>query len=454
MKTKTVFICNNCQYQSSKWLGKCSECNAWNSFEEEIITEKKNLTTKLATYQKLNKISVQPQSLFKVTASEQRLNTGFKDLDQVLGGGFKKGSLVLLGGEPGIGKSTLTLQICQSIAAQSTNLLYISGEEAPEQIADRARRLKITAENIHLLTETDLESILLQIQQIQPEFVILDSIQVISSQEIPSLSGSINQIRYVTERLMEIAKQNLCTILLIGHVTKDGNLAGPKVLEHLVDAVLLLEGERSTNLRVLRSFKNRYGSTQEISIMEMQGEGLKEIENTAGLFLAGRRKQAIGSATTITLEGSKPILLEIQALTNTTIFGYPKRTVSGYDVNRTQLLAAVIQKFLKINLNSQDIYLNVIGGLQIEETASDLAVAMAIISSQLKKPLPENTIFLGEIGLTGEIRPISKIEKRIKEAQKIGFSKFVIPFGNREQVQLSPEIYCIQELAQAMEILQ
>lgn len=450
MKTKNIHICQNCQFQSSKWLGKCPECDSWNSFSEETIITGKNPAK---SNQKIQKISTQPQSLAKISSKESRLKTGFLDLDDVLGGGFKEGSIVLLGGEPGIGKSTLTLQLCQSISQQCQSLLYISGEEAPEQIADRARRLNIAAENISLLTETDLDCILAQVEVLQPEFLILDSIQVISSQQIPSMSGSINQIRYVTESLMDLAKKTNCTILLIGHVTKDGNLAGPKVLEHLVDTVLIIEGERSNNLRIIRSYKNRYGSTQEISIMEMQEKGMVEINNTAGLFLAGRRKQAIGSATTITLEGSKPILLEIQALTNTTIFGYPKRTVSGYDLNRTQLLAAVIQKFLKINLNSQDIYLNVIGGLKIEETASDLAVAMSIISSQLKKPLPENTIFLGEIGLTGEIRPISKITKRIKEAQKIGFTQFVVPEGNRDQLENLNNIQLVSELNQVMQNL-
>lgn len=443
-----MHICQNCSFQSSKWLGKCPSCESWNSFNEETIISSKQ-TNKPSN--QLQKISTKPQSLGQISSKENRLKTGFIDLDTVLGGGFKTGSIVLLGGEPGIGKSTLTLQICQSIASQSQSLLYISGEEAPEQIADRARRLSILADNISLLTETDLDLILAQVEQLQPEFLILDSIQVISSQQIPSMSGSINQIRFVTEALMDLAKKTHCTILLIGHVTKDGNLAGPKVLEHLVDTVLIIEGERSNNLRIIRSYKNRYGSTQEISIMEMQEKGLIEINNTAGLFLAGRRKQAIGSATTITLEGSKPILLEIQALTNTTIFGYPKRTVSGYDLNRTQLLAAVIQKFLKINLNSQDIYLNVIGGLKIDETASDLAVAMAIISSQLKKPLPENTIFLGEIGLTGEIRPISKIVKRIKEAQKIGFKQFVIPEGNRDQLESLNNVQLVSELSQAFQ---
>ena len=421
MKTKTIFTCESCGYQSPKWVGKCPECNEWNSIKEEqqITASKANpITASRHAHKPVNAVYKLGQP---APTTGGRLPVKFPDLHNVLGGGIKIGSLILLSGEPGIGKSTLTLELCHDAVKANQSVLYISGEESSEQIAGRADRLKVKSENISLLTETCLENILGQLDSLAPQFLVIDSIQVIYSLDVGSLPGSISQIRYCTERLMEICKSRNITCLIIGHVNKEGELAGPKVLEHLVDTVLFIEGERHQHLRIIRGLKNRFGSTNEIAIMEMGENGLEELSNPSEIFLQGRKKNAIGSAITVTLEGNRPLVLEVQALSNTTAFGYPKRTASGFDLNRLQLLAAVIQKFLKLNLNSQDIFVNVVGGFKLQEPSVDLSVAMATISSFKKIPLPEKTVFLGEVGLSGELRPPSHLEKRIKEAEKLGF---------------------------------
>ncbi len=425
MKTKVIYLCNNCGYQSPKWIGKCPDCNEWNTFQEEqqIIPNKKNSISQSKFPHTSPNTAISLNHNFQV--NNQRINLKYPGLNTVLGGGLKVGSMILLSGEPGIGKSTLTLEISADIAKENLAVLYISGEESTLQIAERAKRLKIQSENISLLSETCLENILSQINTLNPKFLVIDSIQVLYSLELSALPGSISQIRYCTERLMEICKGQNISCLIIGHVNKDGDLAGPKVLEHLVDTVLFIEGERHQHLRIIRGLKNRFGSTNEITIMEMVESGLEEIKNPSEIFLQGRKKDAIGSAITVTLEGSHPLILEVQALTNHTVFGYPKRTASGFDINRLQLLSAVLQKFLKINLNSQDIFVNIIGGFKLQETAVDLSIAAAIISSFKKIPLPEKTVFLGEIGLSGELRPASHINKRIKEAEKLGFTTII-----------------------------
>lgn len=360
--------------------------------------------------------------------------------------------MILLSGEPGIGKSTLTLEIASNFAKENLNVLYVSGEESASQIAERAKRLNINNQNISLFTETCLENILNQINLSNPKFLIIDSIQVLYSLEISALPGSISQIRLCTEKIMEICKSQNITTLIIGHVNKDGDLAGPKVLEHLVDTVLFIEGERHQHLRIIRGIKNRFGSTNEISIMEMTEKGLEEIKNPSEIFLQGRKINAIGSAITITLEGSNPLILEVQALTNHTVFGYPKRTASGFDINRLQLLAAVIQKFLKVNLNSQDIFVNIIGGFKLQETAVDLTLVMAIISSFKKIPLPEKTIFLGEVGLSGELRPVSHFEKRIKEAEKLGFTTIITAKNNKLSKNNKLKIIECEDIEQASKL--
>lgn len=425
MKVKTIFVCQKCGFQSPKWLGRCPDCQEWNSLSEESqMTAPKNNSISASRHEHRPVNSILKLDQHRESAVS-RFPTRFTDLNNVLGGGVKIGSLILLSGEPGIGKSTLTLELCADAVTAQQSVLYISGEESSEQIASRARRLKINSADISLLSETCLENILGQLENLQPQVLVIDSIQVLYSLDIASLPGSISQIRYCTERLMEVCKSRQITCLIVGHVNKEGELAGPKVLEHLVDTVLFIEGERHQQLRLIRGLKNRFGSTNEIAIMEMGESGLTEVANPSEIFLQGRKKNALGSAITVTLEGTRPLLLEVQALTNPTIFGYPKRTANGLDINRLQLIAAVLQKYLKMNLNAQDIFANVIGGFKLSEPSVDLSVAMAIISSFKKIPLPEKSVFLGEIGLSGELRPASHLEKRIKEASKLGFDTIV-----------------------------
>lgn len=441
MKLKNIYVCEQCAYQSPKWLGRCPGCDAWNSFHEDVV--EKNPSKDKVEGKILSTTPLVHDSTF-----ETRIETNIEELNRVLGGGLVKGSLVLLSGEPGIGKSTLTLQICNQIAKQNQTVLYVSGEESQHQIASRAQRLGMK-ENVNFLGETQFEHIRATIENTKPDCVIIDSIQVMYSSEVGSLAGSINQVRYCTEKMMEFAKRTGTPVILIGHVTKEGNLAGPRVLEHLVDTVLFLEGERYQNLRMLRSMKNRFGPTHEVGIFEMNESGLKEVKNPSELFLEGRKKDSFGSTITATIEGTRPLLLEVQALTNLTNFGYPKRASSGFDNNRLQLLIAVIQKHLKLNLSNQDVYVNIVGGFRLGEPAADLAVAMAIISSLTQTPLAENSLFIGEIGLSGEIRAISNLEKRIQEAEKMGFTKIYIP-KTSHKFKKKIEIEMVQDLQQVM----
>lgn len=420
MKVKSLFVCNNCGFESPKWIGKCPSCDKWNSFEESTIEEPALRSHK----------SVKPKDptpLILSHAREERLVLKMDEVNRVLGGGLLEGSLTLLTGEPGIGKSTLTLQLCDQLVALKKSVLYISGEESQNQIAGRAKRLKIASENISFLAENNLETILATLRQHKPDIVIVDSIQVIHSADLTGLSGGIGQIRYATEQFMEYAKETNTPVILIGHVTKDGALAGPRVLEHLVDTVLYLEGDRYQHFRILRSQKNRFGTTNEIGIFEMHGNGLEEVKNPSAHLLEGRKENAIGSAITVTMEGTRPLLVEVQALTNITPFGYPKRTATGYDVNRMQLLISVLQKYANLNLSNQDIFVNVVGGIKINDPSCDLGVLIAIASSFLKKPIPSSIAFIGEIGLSGEIRNVSQIEKRVKEAEKLGFKNVITP---------------------------
>lgn len=445
MKLKTIYKCQNCAFESSKWVGKCPSCEAWNTFIEDVI----NVGKKEPVRQHQN-LNLAKASIIQDETSENRITTDITELDNVLGGGFKEGSVTLLSGEPGIGKSTLTLQICQKLAEKKQSIFYISGEESVHQIASRAKRLNIKNENISIITENNLEAILDFLEKEKPGFVIIDSIQVINSTEVESFSGSINQIKYCTEQLMTFAKKNNIPLLIIGHVTKEGGIAGPRVLEHLVDTVLFLEGERFQHYRILRGFKNRFGSTNEIGIFEMGEEGLTEVKNPSKIFLEGKKENAIGSAITVNLEGNRPILLEVQALTNTTVFGYPKRTTSGFDLNRLQLLSAVIQKHLKLNLSNQDIYINVVGGFKLNEPANDLSIIMAIISSFKKIALPEKTIFLGEVGLSGELRSISNLSRRIQEAEKLGFEQVITSKTKEKLSQSKIKVTMVQDLEEAM----
>ncbi len=417
-KIKSIYICKDCGYESPKWTGKCPSCESWNSFSEDAIEKKPNKITAHAR-------EVIPLKL--TNAKEQRIPLKMDEINRVLGGGIMEGSLILLTGEPGIGKSTLTLQICDQLTGGTAKVLYISGEESQNQIASRAVRLKIDSEKISFLAETNLEAIIATVQKEKPDFLVIDSIQVMQSSDMTSFAGSVGQIRYAAEKFMEYAKKNNVPTILIGHVTKEGNLAGPRVLEHLVDTVLYIEGDRYKNFRILRAQKNRFGSTDEIGIFEMAGDGLREVKNPSAEFLEGKRPDAVGSAITITMEGTRPILVEVQALSNVTPFGFPKRTSTGFDVNRAQLLISVLQKYARINLSNQDIFVNVVGGMRLKDPACDLGVLMAIASSFLQKTIPSDVCFIGEVGLSGEVRNVSQMEKRIKEAKKLGFKKIITP---------------------------
>jgi len=430
-KLKTNFKCQKCEYVSNKWIGKCPECEAWNSFLEEDIEQILSKTPR--SFGK--KIEAKKAESLKNSFTEKnKLKTKIQEFDRTIGDGIVPGSLILLSGEPGIGKSTLTLQIAGQIANAHGKVLLISGEESIEQIAVRAERLKINEENLKAINEYNLEVILETIKAEMPKLVILDSIQVVSSLDLPGQAGSISQVRYCTERIMEIAKTKNIAVILIGHVTKDGNLAGPRVLEHLVDTVLHFEGDRFQQFRMLRAVKNRFGSCSEVGIFEMNEKGLNEIKNPSKQFLEGRKKNAVGSIITVTIEGTRPFLVEVQALTSVSNFGFLKRTANGFDLNRLQILIAVLEKHGKLNLQNQDVFINVVGGIKLKEPAADLAVLTAIASSLLKREISEDKIFYGEIGLSGELRKVSHSQTRNKEAEKLGFTNIISPEKFKEVI--------------------
>ena len=391
-KNKTIFVCNNCGYESPKWMGKCPACNEWNSFSEEKV-----INTNDTNYGKLSKEKSKPIELNKIVKStNERISTGFNELDRVLGGGLVNGSLILLGGEPGIGKSTLILQICEKINIKG-KILYVSGEESAEQVKIRADRLNIKNENLLFLSETDINNIEEEIIKIEPELVIIDSIQTMYSNEITSAPGSVSQVREITAKIMRICKENGITTILIGHVTKDGNIAGPRVLEHMVDTVLYIEGERYFSYRILRGVKNRFGSTNEIGMFEMQQEGLVEIDNPSTILISERNENSAGSIIVSSIEGTRPLLVEFQALTTPSVYGLPRRTANGIDYNRLTLLIAVIEKKAGINLGNQDVYLNVVGGLKINEPAIDLGIILSTISSFKNIPISNEVVAIGEV---------------------------------------------------------
>ena len=424
-KNKTVFVCNSCGYESPKWMGKCPGCNEWNSFYEEKVVN-------IKVSSKVNKDRVKPISLNKIEGKESiRISTGFEELDRVLGGGLVNGSLVLLGGEPGIGKSTLILQICNKIKTDG-KVLYISGEESAEQVKIRADRLNVKNENLLFLSETDIGNIEEEIINMNPSLVIIDSIQTMYSDEITSAPGSVSQVREITSKIMKMCKENSITTILIGHVTKDGNIAGPRVLEHMVDTVLYLEGERYFSYRILRGVKNRFGSTNEIGMFEMQNEGLVEIDNPSSILISERKENVSGSVIVASIEGTRPLLVEFQALTSPSIYGLPRRTANGIDYNRLTLLIAVLEKKSGLILSNQDVYVNVVGGLKVNEPAIDLGIVLSTASSLKNIPIPRDVVAIGEVGLTGEVRSINLIEKRLKEAEKLGFKTCIIPESNKK----------------------
>lgn len=423
-KTKTLFVCQECGYTSQKWMGKCPECGEWNTMTEETeVYVQKSVAGKVVP-SRIKDISY---------AEEGRIKTEVGELDLVLGGGVLPGSLVLVGGEPGIGKSTLLLQICNALSKSGT-VLYVSGEESEKQIKLRADRLNITAENLYILSETNIEAILECAGNLKPAVIIIDSVQTVYSQDISSAAGSVSQVREITMRLMRMAKETSTAVFVVGHVTKDGAIAGPRVLEHMVDCVLYFEGERNSSYRILRAVKNRFGSTNEIGMFEMQDKGLAEVKNPSAALLSERPENASGSAVHCAIEGTRPIMAEVQALVSPTGFGIPRRMASGTDIGRVNLLIAVLEKRVGFNMQNQDAYINVIGGIKIDETAADLSVAAAIVSSLKNIEIPHSMVLLGEIGLTGEIRSIPQIQKRVSEAVKLGFDKIVLPFENAKAV--------------------
>lgn len=417
-KAKTVFFCKQCGYESPKWLGKCPSCNAWNSFVEQTIHAKSSSSAKHSETKTVKRLN-------EITADESiRINSKSIELNRVLGGGIVNGSVVLIGGEPGIGKSTLMLQFAMRV--KSITSLYVSGEESETQLKLRAQRLGGEGESCLLLCDTQLENIIAQIQQNKPDIVIIDSIQTIQSEHVESYAGSLSQVRECTAQLINTAKENNIPIFIIGHINKEGALAGPKVLEHMVDTVIVFEGEAGHPYRILRAVKNRFGSTSEIGIFEMRQEGLKEVSNPSDILISEATENLSGSCIAATIEGIRPIMIEVQALTSSTANNFPQRLANGYDLKRLSLMLAVIEKRLNIKMYNRDVFLNIVGGIKVADPAIDLAVIFSILSSNYDKAIPRTTCFAGEVGLNGEIRPVQKIEQRIAEAEKMGFQKMII----------------------------
>jgi DNA repair protein RadA/Sms len=429
-KTKTYYQCQSCGYASPKWLGKCPDCGSWNSFVEEKSAPPNRRTSGLDTLGK-----TAPVALGAIdTVSESRTPTGLQEFDRVLGGGLVPGSVVLVGGDPGIGKSTLLLQTFSGLSKKSGKLLYVSGEESPGQIKMRADRLAVNADNIILLPETSLEGILDAATKLSPEAMVVDSIQTVYTQEMLSAPGSVGQVRECSAKLMLFAKRSNIPIFIVGHVTKEGTIAGPRVLEHIVDTVLYFEGDRGHSYRILRTMKNRFGSTNEIGVFEMSDAGLREVDNPSELFLSERPRNVSGSAVVASLEGTRPLMVEVQALVSQTNFGMPRRTSIGVDFNRVNLLIAVLEKRAGLHLGGMDVFVNVVGGLKIMEPAVDLGIVVTVSSSLKEVPVDPRTCVFGEVGLSGEVRAVAQAEARLREAAKIGFEKAIVPAGNAEKI--------------------
>lgn len=428
-KKKTKFVCQACGYESAKWMGKCPGCSSWNTLEEEFEATKPARKGAFNHSATTNSAKVTPITDIAVD-SEPRILTNLAEFNRVLGGGIVKGSLVLIGGDPGIGKSTLLLQVSSQLALSEHHVLYVSGEESLRQTKLRAERLGVMSNKLGVYSETNLEEISLTIEKTLPQFVIIDSIQTIYHPEVTSAAGSVSQVRECTAELMRIAKTNGIAIFIVGHVTKEGNIAGPRLLEHMVDTVLYFEGERHHTYRILRAVKNRFGSTNEMGIFEMKESGLEEVLNPSEIFLEERSQGSAGSTVVASLEGTRPILVEIQALIAPTSFGNPRRVATGVDYNRVPLLMAVLEKRAGLLLQNQDAYIKVAGGVKLDEPAIDLAICVSIASSFKDKPTKPTDCIIGEVGLTGEVRRVSRIEQRVQEAAKLGFERVIIPKNN------------------------
>ena len=455
MKTKVIFSCQNCGHQSAKWLGRCPDCSSWNSFVEEDFIEPK-LTAKTDS-SRINEFYISEPVLLKdiENKEEMRIKTGILELDRVLGGGVVKGAVTLLGGDPGIGKSTLSLQISAQLAGSGIKILYVSAEESVQQTKLRSERLNISSsENIYIVNQTNLSQILEYIKKVKPNAVFIDSIQVIFNPDISSSPGSVGQVRECSNTLTQLAKAQGVAMFIIGHVTKEGMIAGPRVLEHIVDTVLYFEGERYSSYRILRAVKNRFGSTNEIGVFQMGSSGLEEVLNPSRIFLAQRPKNSSGSVVTSVLEGTRPLLLEIQALVSRSAFGYASRKAEGFDYNRLNMLIAVLEKKLGLHLENDDVFINVVGGIKVDDPSCDLAVAMVIISSFKEKIIKDNTVLIGEIGLAAEIRNVAQLPLRIKEAQKLGFTQCLVPKDNLSpEEKFDIEVTPVRNIQEAMEVV-
>ena len=446
---KSVFFCQNCGHEENKWLGQCPMCKEWNTFVEEPVSFSKSASAKLIK-------DAEVVALKHVeTDQEERIKTKIEELDRVLGGGIVPGSLLLVGGDPGIGKSTLLLQVCQRLCEDKHQVLYISGEESLKQIKLRANRMGEFTEDLLLLCETNLEIVKNVIQKRKPEVVIIDSIQTMYSEEVASTPGSVSQVRESTNVFMQLAKGLGISIFIVGHVTKEGTVAGPRVLEHMVDTVLYFEGDRHASYRILRGVKNRFGSTNEIGVFEMRQNGLVEVENPSEFMLNGKPENASGSVVACSMEGTRPILIEIQALVCSSNFGMPRRTAAGTDYNRVNLLMAVLEKRVGIHLSNYDAYVNIAGGIKMNEPAVDLGIVMAIVSSYKNQPIDEKTIVFGEVGLSGEVRAVNMPEQRVAEAKKLGFTTCIMPEVSREVVKniKGIKIIGVKTINEALQVL-
>jgi len=427
-KVKTTFFCQNCGAQYSKWQGQCNSCKEWNTIAEEIIQKEEKKDWKSATSPDSKRVT-KPLKIHEIDSTEEiRLDTRDGELNRVLGGGIVPGSLILLGGEPGIGKSTLLLQISLQLPYRT---LYVSGEESQKQIKMRAERINPLSDNCYILTETKTQNIFKQIEAIEPEIVIIDSIQTLHTDYIESSAGSISQIRETTAELIKFAKETNIPVILIGHITKDGNIAGPKILEHMVDTVLQFEGDRNHIYRILRSLKNRFGSTAELGIYEMQGTGLREVSNPSEILISHKEEELSGTAIATTMEGMRPIMIEIQALVSTAVYGTPQRSTTGYNAKRLNMILAVLEKRAGFRLGAKDVFLNITGGISVDDPAIDLAVVASILSSNEDIPVGKDFCFAGEVGLSGEIRPVNRVDQRIQEAEKLGFSTIFVSKYNK-----------------------
>lgn len=456
-KIKSIYVCNQCGYENPKWYGKCPKCGEWDTMVEEVRTsESNNMSAKAANHALSGPGRGFPQKIKDIqTDGEHRYDTGLKEFNRVLGGGLVKGSIVLLSGDPGIGKSTILLQVSQTLG-QSLRVLYVSGEESAHQIKLRANRLEVDSDNLYVMSETNVELITEEMRSSKPDVVIIDSIQTMVLTELSSSAGSLTQVRECTNWLTRAAKDLNIPIIVVGHVNKDGNIAGPKVMEHIVDTVLYFEGERNLSYRILRAAKNRFGSTNEIGVFEMMDHGLREVENPSMMMLSGRPENSSGSCVACVMEGTRPIMAEVQGLATTTGFGNPRRMCNGFDFNRINMILAVLEKRGGYYFSNMDCYLNIIGGLKINEPAADLSVALALVSSLKDAVVPKDVLAFGEIGLAGEVRSVGFCEQRVKEATRLGFHKVIIP---KDNVKYLPkdlfreiEIVGVKYISQAFEV--